>query len=183
MAGRPKNERLPHELTDQMIRFCHEYALDYNATQAAIRAGYSTKGAKQVGSRLLKHPGVREYFDRMEATRLGRLAVTADRIRNELAKIAFANMDDFVTVENNQVKLNNFSGMSRENKAAIAEVGQKSGKVTEKWLKFHSKTQSLELLGKTLGMFTDKTEHSGPGGGAIPIAVTVTYDDADPPNK
>ncbi len=167
MAGRPKLPKiddLPIDLTDQMVRFCHEYLIDnkYNATKAAIRAGYSPKTAKQAGSRLLKHPGVRDLIDKLEADRLGRLSITADRIRNELAMIGFSRMDSFVEVKNNRLKFKDFDKISKLDLAAVAEISQKSGNVSERSIKLHGKVAALELMAKIEKMLTEKVEITNP---------------------
>lgn len=182
MAGRPKLPKiadLPTELNDQMVRFVHEYLCDdkYNATQAAIRAGYSPKTAKQAGSRLLKHSGVRELKDKLEAERLGRLSITADRIKNEMAKIAFANMADFVEVKKNRLRFKDFDKMSRLDTAAISEITQKTGNVSERGIKLHSKPAILETLARmdpVLGeKLKSKHEVTGKDGGPIQTEAKV----------
>lgn len=170
----PKEEKL----NDRQIRFVYEYQIDQNGTQAAIRAGYSPHTAQEQASRLLKNPLVKRMIETAEQARLKRLEITADRIRNELAKVAFANMADFVSWGPKSIKLKDSVKLSREDTAAVAEVYQKSGKVNEKGIKLHGKVQALELLAKLDDELKEKLkqkhEVTGKGGGPIETAATVT---------
>lgn len=78
------------ELTAKQKRFCEEYLIDTNATQAAIRARYSKKTAYSIGGENLKKPEIHKYIRSLMEQRSFRTQVTADRILEELAKIAFA---------------------------------------------------------------------------------------------
>ena len=79
------------EFTPKQKRFCEEYLVDFNATQAAIRAKYSKKTAYSIGYENLKKQQIRTYISELVKARSQRLQVTADRVLEELAKIAFAN--------------------------------------------------------------------------------------------
>ena len=70
--------------------FCEEYVVDFNATQAAKRAGYSRKSAYSIGSEKLKKPEIERYICYLMSQRSLRTGITADRILEELATIAFA---------------------------------------------------------------------------------------------
>lgn len=86
--------RLPagKEMTDKELAFCDEYLLDHNATQAAIRAGYSPRSAKIEGPRLRNRvPRVRDEIDRRIAARSARLGITADRCMELAGALLFAN--------------------------------------------------------------------------------------------
>src|SRR5690625_847346 len=80
--------KLP-KLSEKRKRFANEYLIDLNATQAAIRAGYSPKSAGQQGSELLKNPNVRAYIDARLAELSARTGVNQERIMRELARVAF----------------------------------------------------------------------------------------------
>nr|WP_252243195.1 terminase small subunit [Clostridium sp. ZBS14] len=86
-------------MTTKQKRFCNEYLIDLNATQAAIRAGYSVDSAKVIGCENLTKPNVKSYLDRRIAKREVRTEITQDKVLNELAKIGFANIDDYVVVD------------------------------------------------------------------------------------
>jgi len=78
------------EFTPKQKRFCEEYMVDLNATKAAIRAGYSKKTAYSIGQENLKKNVIRRYIHDSMIARSLRTQVTADRVLQELAKIAFA---------------------------------------------------------------------------------------------
>ena len=78
------------KLTPKQKSFCEEILVDDNATQAAIRAGYSKKSAYSTGHDNLKKPKIQRYISELKAARSLRTQVTADRILQELAKIGFA---------------------------------------------------------------------------------------------
>ena len=83
-------------MTDKQARFCEEYMVDLNATQAAIRAGYSPASAKTVGPRLLENVGVQKLIAQLQAEQSRRTGVSTDRVVRELAKIAFVNAADLI---------------------------------------------------------------------------------------
>ena len=78
------------ELTDRQARFCEEYLIDLNATQAAIRAGYSEKTANEQGARLLANVSVQEKIAELKADRAKRTEMTQDSVIQELAAVARA---------------------------------------------------------------------------------------------
>lgn len=151
-------------MTDKQIKFCEEYLIDLNATQAAIRAGYSTKTADTQGPRLLQNVGVRARIDEAMAEQSRRTGVNADRVIKELARIGFVNPTDVINTD--KVTINRDA--SRDDTAAIASVKMKvsdseQGSCIEREIKFHDKNKSLELLGRHLGMFNDKLNITGEG--------------------
>ena len=88
------NELAPKEngeLTPKENRFCWEYLVDLNATQAAIRVGYSKRSASSIGHENLQKNKVQRYINHLTVWRNLRTEVTAVRVLEELAKIAFAN--------------------------------------------------------------------------------------------
>src|SRR5579863_9012065 len=81
-------------LTDMQRKFCHEYAIDLNATQAAIRAGYSEDSARSTASHLLDKPEIRAYVEKLQEDAFLRLRITKDDILAELARIAFSEIEE-----------------------------------------------------------------------------------------
>ena len=71
------------ELTAKQQTFCDEYLIDLNATQAAIRAGYSKKTAKSIGQENLTKPDIAEYIEQRLSDRVERTEVTADMVLTE----------------------------------------------------------------------------------------------------
>ena len=133
-------------MTKKQKRFIEEYLIDLNATQAAIRAGYSPDTAYSIGNENLKKPEIKAHIDKAMAERSKRTGVNADRVVMELAKIAFVNADDVIDFKTATVK----EGARPEDMAAIQSVKVKT-----------FGEDALELLGRHLGMFKDKVEVSG----------------------
>lgn len=74
----------------QRKAFVDEYLIDFNATQAAIRAGYSPNNANSTGSKLIRNPEIREELDKRLRDRIKRTEITADLVLTELLAIATA---------------------------------------------------------------------------------------------
>lgn len=146
-------------MTKKQKQFIEEYLIDLNATQAAIRAGYSPDTAKAIGSENLTKPDIRACIDRAMAERSKRTGVNADRVVMELAKIAFINATDVIDPKTATVK----SDALPEDTAAIQSVKVKTfgEDGLEREIKMADKLKALELLGKHLGMFKDRVELSG----------------------
>ena len=82
------NSEMGNKLPNRQARFVAEYLIDLNATKAAIRAGYSKKTAYSQGQRLLKNVEVASQVADKTGKRLDRLEISADRVLQELAKLA-----------------------------------------------------------------------------------------------
>ena len=146
------------KLTVKQQAFVDEYLIDLNATQAAIRAGYSAKTADQQGSRMLKNVKVQQAVSQAMAERSKRTGVNQDRVVQELARLAFVKMSDIVDSEGN-IKYD----ASEDDLACIESFKNKSfdtdsGSGTENEIKIFSKLKALEMLGKHLGMWNDKLD-------------------------
>ena len=149
------------KLTAKQKKFVEEYLIDLNATQAAIRAGYSPNTAQEQSSRLLSNVMVKNEIDKAMAERSRRTGINQDRVLRELAKIAFVNPNDVINFRDATVKMT-----SEENLAAIASIKVKKipgeyGDATEREVKLYDKLRELDLLGRHLGMFKDKIEING----------------------
>ena len=146
-------------MTKKQKRFVEEYLIDLNATQAAIRAGYSPDTAKSIGSENLTKPDIQARIAKAMAERSRRTGVNADRVIMELAKIAFVNASDVIDADTATVKADALP----EDTAAIQSVKVKTfgEDGLEREVKMADKLRALELLGRHLGMFKDKVELSG----------------------
>lgn len=78
------------KLTEKQKRFCEEYLIDLNATQSAVRAGYSPKTAYRIGAELLQKTSVAEYIKKLREEQSKRTKITADEVLNELKNVALA---------------------------------------------------------------------------------------------
>jgi len=168
------------KLTPKQKAFVQEYLVDLNATQAAIRAGYSQKTAYRTGAdNLIKHQ-IQNALNEAMKNREIRTEITQDKVLKELAKVAFSNGADFAQVKTEKrkkqiwndstqeydekeveeqfVELFDTDKLPADKKAAIS--GIKEGKYGIE-VSSCDKVRALELIGKHLGMFKDKVELSG----------------------
>lgn len=145
-------------MTRKQKLFIEEYLIDLNATQAAIRAGYSPDTAYSIGQENLKKPEIKARIDKAMAKRSRRTGVSADRVLMELAKIGFANIDDLVDLKTGQIK----DEASQDDLSCIQSVKVKLTEWgTEREVKMYDKKSALVDLGRHLGMFKDRVELSG----------------------
>lgn len=163
-------------LTDRQQRFVDEYLIDLNATQAAIRAGYSARTANEQGAQLLAKLSVAEAVARAKAERSGRLGITAERVLEELAALGFAKLSDFAHWDTDSFELTDSDQIDAR---AVLAVTQKTTTMTsdsgdiiikrERGIKLHDKVATLKLIGQHIGMFPERHELSGPGGADIVV--------------
>ncbi len=185
---------MSQQLNEKQAAFVREYAIDSNATQAAIRAGYSKATAYSQGSRLLKHVEVQAALRARTTAALARLEVTDDMALQELAAIAFSNIQDYVEWDKDgDLVVKSSVQIPRHLAAAIESIdeqvlestnkdGSRNYKRTRRKVKLYPKLEALKLLAEYLGI-TDSlapkvTVHLVTGiRRDLPEAVTV---DAEP---
>lgn len=167
-------------LTQKQRHFVQEYLVDLNATQAAIRAGYSERTAHVQGPRLLGNVRVQVAIQEALKKREQRTEITQDRVLTELAKIGFADIRDYLEYKTEKTvvaygddgepiidyrQIIDVIDSKNVDTSVIQEVSiSKDG--TFKF-KLYDKQKALNDIGRHLGMFVDKTEVSGPDGGPI----------------
>jgi len=166
--AKTKKKTSDRRLTEKQKIFCREYIVHLNATRAAIAAGYSEKTAESQGSRLLSNVKVADYIQELMDTRAEKLEITADRVLQEIAKLAFSNMEDYVTFNDDGTASVDLSKLNREQAAAIQEItvdeyvdrsiDEDGERVKKIKFRLSDKGQNLERLGKHLKLFTDKVE-------------------------
>ena len=167
---------MPSHLTPKQTEFARQYLLDMNGTQAAIRAGYSAKTAEAQASRLLSNVKVAETIQTAMNKRAERTEITTDRVLREYARVAFADIRSVVTVKDGSVIVADTDQLTDDEAAAISEISETTsatgGSIK---VKLHSKMSALQDIAKHLGMFPDRRELTGRGGGPI----EVEHADAD----
>lgn len=165
-------------LTAKQQRFVDEYLHDLNATQAAIKAGYSKKTARSVGSENLAKPDIAKAIQEAMKNRQARTFITQDRVLQELARIAFFDPRKLLDDDGNPIPLSN---LDDDTAAAVAGVdlmeeyeGHGKDRVfigyTKKF-KLADKNTALSNAMRHLGMFVDKAEITGKNG--QPLGGTV----------
>ena len=138
------------KLTPKQRRFVDEYLIDLNATQAAIRAGYSPRTANRIGAENLSKLDIQKEIETRQKEREQRTEITQDRVLRELANIGFAKATDYAEIEGSMVTIKPTAEMSPEQVSAIAGIEQGNFGIK---LKLYDKLRALELLGKHLGLF------------------------------
>ena len=154
------------------------YVVDYNGTKAALAAGYSPKSAGRMARHLLKLPHVRAAVDKALREQKEKIGLSAESLIAELALVAYQDMDDFVSVdENGAVHIKTLDALKpgrsrvikkiRERK--ITRTDKEGNKTTESTMEYelHDKVKCGELLARHLGILHDKTEITGAEGGPI----------------
>ena len=159
------DEKKAPQLSAKARRFVEEYPIDFNATQAAIRAGYSARSARSIGAENLTKPDICAALAeklkelRQKATR------SADEVLAELEHIAFANMQDYMRVDARGDPALHFSELTRGQAAALREVtvetymdggGEDAREVKRVRFKLHDKRGALIDLAKYHGLFGSK---------------------------
>lgn len=144
------------KLNDKQKLFVKEYLIDLNATQAAIRAGYSEKTAYSQGQRLLKHVEVARLVKEGKDKCADKLEITQERVLREVAKLAFFNAADLFDEAGEPIPI---SSLPRDVSAVIGGLdvvtsgNAEVGLATVLKVKLADKAKNLELLMKHLGMF------------------------------
>lgn len=172
-------ETRPKRLTPKQATFVQEYLIDLNATQAAIRAGYSEDTAYSIGHENLSKPEILDAIQAAMDLRAERTGITVDRVLVELARMGFADVRQIFT-EGGQLR--DIASLPAEVAASVqsvevvtrpgAEVDANGNRTIEyvHKIKLADKKGPLELLGKHLSVFVDRVEHTGKDGGPIETA-------------
>jgi len=150
---------MKNTLTPKQKRFIDEYLIDLNATGAAVKAGYSRKTAGFIGAENLKKPMIKEALKVAQENLSRRTQVTQERVIAELAAIAFSNIGDIVSWCPNGLSVKSADELTPEILSAIADVSKsavKEGGMVR--VRLYDKLRALELLGKYLGLFTERVE-------------------------
>lgn len=159
---------MARKLTKKQQLFVDEYLIDLNATQAAIRAGYSVNDAKEQGYENLTKPHIQQAIAERMAERSKRTGVNQDRVVLELAKIAFVKLTDIVTSEGKIKETATDDDLSCIESIKYKHSDSDTGYSVEREVKVASKLKALELLGKHLGMWNDKVDLNV----SVPIVIT-----------
>lgn len=142
-------------LTPKQARFCEEYLIDLNATQAAVRAGYSKKTANVIGPENLAKPCIASRIAEAQSERTGRTQITADYVLERLHQIESLDLTECFDENGHLLPIN---AMPEKFRCSIGgvDVSVFKTKVGEeitveeftKKLKIENRTKALELMGK-----------------------------------
>jgi phage terminase small subunit len=172
-------------ITTKNQLFIAEYLKDLNATQAAIRAGYSKHSARAQGCRLLTNADIKTEIDAQIAERV----MSADEVKLRISDIARGDMADLMDIttsgftlelmekdENGELKVKDKTKLIKKIKQKVTTFIAKSEsqddrEVVETEIELYSSQEALNTLAKHHGLLIDRTEITGKDGGAIPIEV------------
>ena len=142
------------DLAPKQARFVEEYLVDLNATQAAIRAGYSQRTANEQGARLLANVSVRSALQEAMERRTKRLEATADDVLREITRLAMFDPADLTNVKGPE----DIKALPEDVRRAIVGWSwDRQGRFTVKMVK----EGALDMLGRHHGLFKDRVEHTG----------------------
>ena len=167
------------KLTDKQSRFCEEYMIDLNATQAAIRAGYSEKTAYSIGCENLIKPDLQNRIQELKKEITERNAISVDTVVDQLTKILNISVKDCYDENGN---LKSVENLADETAYAISEVSHDEiyadkniiGRTTK--YKYHDKLKAADMLLKILGGYKVDNEQKT-------IILPTTYKLIDATNR
>lgn len=139
-------------LTEKQKRFCDEYLVDLNATQAAIRAGYSKKTAKQIAQQNLTKLDIQEYIKKRMAEKEDALIAKQDEVLRTLTRVLRRQEMDTVVVTCKERR----SGYDENGKKVIVE--KEAPRVVQIPTRVNDLNKAAELLGRRYGLYTEKIE-------------------------
>ena len=182
-----ENSAPKKELTAKQKAFVQEYLIDLNATQAAIRAGYSEATANEQASRLLANVNIQKAIQKAMARREKRTNITQDMVLQELAKIAMLDIKDFLSFRTEKTVVGTSEDTGEPvmdythvvqmkdsddiDGSLFSEIQLKNGELK---FKLYDKVKALELCGRHLGMFVDRTRLEGQDGGPLQVSFNIS---------
>jgi phage terminase small subunit len=165
------------KLTPKQERFANEYVIDLNGAQAATRAGYSARTATEKAYVLLRIPEIADLVERLIAERAVLTGMEQQQVINELAHLGFSSVDHYtVDPDTGELRLTECAPLGAM--AAVQSVKQRkrvSRGVTiyETELTLWDKPKALLLLGRHVGLFPNRVEHTGPNGAPLESITTI----------
>ena len=162
------------KLTDKQQRFVEEYLIDFNATQAAIRAGYSVKTATEMGYENLTKPQIAEAVDKGKAEAAERAKLSVDDVVNQYKRFAFSDLRKFFNKDGTLKSIHELDDDTAQALAGMDIAELISGKdgpiINTKKIKVVDKLKALDSIARHFGMFKDKVEVDLAGGLADRLA-------------
>lgn len=170
-------------LTAKQRQFVSEYLIDLNATQAAVRAGYSVNRADAMGHENLRKPEIAQAVQEAMKARSDRTEVTADRVLAEYAKLAFLDPRRFYTTTGGLIPVHDLpadvaaalSGMEVTVERAGKDEDGNQGFADVTKIKFVDKKGALDSVARHLGMFNDKLALTGKNGGPLDMSWKINF--------
>jgi len=146
-------------LTDKQEEFCQQYLIDLNATQAAIRAGYSEKTAQQIGTENLSKPVIQARIGELKAYRAEIVSVSQQEVLRELKNFFYSDITDTINLSPQEVKElpEDIRRMISSYKHTKRKVGDSEEGVIEESveLKFYDKLKVAEMINRHIGFYEE----------------------------
>lgn len=161
------------KMTPKQKLFCDEYLIDLNATQAAIRAGYSKKTAKQIGQENLTKPDIKEYIEKRMAEKEEALIAKQDEVMKYLTSVMRREETESVVVTLSKETTKYVP--DDEGKMRKQTIKEEIPKIVEIPAKLSDSNKAAELLGRAYGIYTDRVEQDVD----MELNVVVNYGDQD----
>jgi len=153
------------ELTPKQKRFVQEYAIDFNGAQAAIRAGYSEKSAREIASEMLTKPNIKAAVDEATKNITKRAEIDQDRVLKEISHYAFLDPGEAFDEQGGLLNVKDMPEHVRRAVASIEVLEEFDGHGKDrkfigytKKIKFVPKDKGTDQLGRYLKMFVDRVE-------------------------
>jgi phage terminase small subunit len=156
-------------VTEKQKRFCDEYLIDLNATQAAIRSGYSAKTAKQIGQQNLTKLDIQEYINKRLAEKEAELIADQDEILRTLTRVLRRQEMDTVVVTCKE------RSSKYDEKGKKVTIEKEVPQLVQVPTKVSDLNKAAELLGKRYALFTDKVETDVD----MDLNITIDYGEED----
>ena len=164
-------------MTRKQETFAAEYLIDLCAAKAAIRAGYSFHTAAEIGSELLKNPDISAAIERGMAQRAIRVNMKADYVLHEMSLLSHSRIDHYIVDEDGDVAL--AEGAPEGALAAVQSIkrtrrtNRDGHTITTIEIKLWDKIAPLTAMGRHVGLFPQRLEHSGPNGRPIETVTRI----------
>lgn len=156
--AKKKNEISKRGLTAKQKAFCEEYMIDLNATQSALRCGYSPKTAGSIGRENLQKPAIQSYIHELKRKRAEKMEITPETILRELRNFLLADLTQFIGLTPDEIKelpvdvktmINGFKVTSKVLKSVKGSALVEQ--VIE--LKFVDKAKVLDMINRHIGFY------------------------------
>jgi phage terminase small subunit len=154
------------KLTAKQQRFCDEYLIDLNATQAAIRAGYSEKTAAVIATENLRKPNIQEYIEKRMSEKEEELIAKQDEVLKYLTEVMRREKSEHVVVT--LVEEKSYYALDEDGKMRKRTEKKEYPQIIKIPARLSDSNKAAELLGKRYSLFTDKVDVDG----AVPVVIT-----------
>lgn len=161
-------------LTPKQKRFCDEYLIDLNGTQAAIRAGYSEKTAKVIAAENLTKPDIKEYIEKRMKSKEKELIATQDEVLEYLSRVMRREEKESIVVTLSK-KESKWVFNEETGKNQKQTIEEEVPQIVEIPSKLSDSNKAAELLGKRYGIYKENFDVNG----AIPVVIVDDMDEED----